>query len=193
MARDIRLLQWCMLLVEIFSIVSGQGSLDGMERFAKTAPQHAKRAAGHATSQADVLGGDLSATTSELDLLQADERSGGCCGDGPPPEKRIALPLRNGPAGPQRACCTAPGAEAFHGKLLLLRRSLQLKHCRFQLSRGQKLLLLRRSLRLEAGVLLLQLGELMGLLGLHARILLAPTVIGLFWAISCSAVERLSG
>jgi hypothetical protein len=71
-----------------------------------------------------------------------------------------------------------PGSEVSLGKIPLLRRSLRLEPRFLQLCPRQKLPLLRRSLRLEPGVLLLQLSQPPGLLGLHPAVLLPPTVIG---------------
>lgn len=63
----------------------------------------------------------------------------------------------------------APGSEVPLGEIL--------EHRLFQLRLRQKLPLLQRSLRLEPGVLALQLGQSLGLLGLHAAVLLPAAVV----------------
>ena len=68
----------------------------------------------------------------------------------------------NAPAEPQRLCGDAPGSEVSLGKIF--------KHRLFQLCLRQKLL--------EPCVLLLQLGQPSGLLGLHPPVLLPPAVVG---------------
>ena len=75
----------------------------------------------------------------------------------------------NAAAGQPPPCACVPGSEVSLGKVL--------EHRLLQLGLRQQLLLLRRSLRLEASVLLLQLGQAFGFLGLHAAVLLPPTVI----------------
>ena len=93
-------------------------------------------------------------------------------------------------AGPRQPCDDAPGSEVS-------RRNKVVEHCLFQLDFCQKIS--------QPGVLLLQLNQPASLLGLHASVLLAPTVVGgcvtsitqqtsatvLPWAISCSAVVSL--
>ena len=68
----------------------------------------------------------------------------------------------NAPAGPRRLCGGVPGSEVSLGEILE-HRLLQLRFC-------QKLF--------EPGVLLLQLGQPPGLLGLHTPVLLPPAVVG---------------
>jgi len=75
----------------------------------------------------------------------------------------------NAPAGPKRPCACVPGSEISLGEIPLLRRSLRLEHGLLQLGLCQKLF--------QPGVLLLQLGQPPGLLGLHPAVLLPPAVI----------------
>ena len=70
------------------------------------------------------------------------------------------------------------GLRSFPPQAPTASPGLRIEHRLLQLSFCQKLLLLRRSLRLETGVLLLQLGQPFGLLGLHAAVLLLPAVVG---------------
>jgi len=65
---------------------------------------------------------------------------------------------------PRQGPTASPGLRLEHGLL-------QLRFC-------QQLPLLRRSLRLEPGVLLLQLSQPPGFLGLHPAVLLPPAVVG---------------
>jgi len=67
----------------------------------------------------------------------------------------------NAPAGPKRPCACVPGAEVSLGEIL--------EHGLLQLGLCQKLF--------KPGVLLLQLGQPPGLLGLHPAVLLPPAVI----------------
>ena len=77
MRRGIRYPQWWMLLVAILSILSNQGSLMGMERFAKR----------HRTTLNELLGTDVakppSDSTFRLLLAQLDlEVLKACCSSG---------------------------------------------------------------------------------------------------------------
>ena len=125
----------------------------------------------------------------------------------PPPGRRGAQTPGTAPAGPQQPCRSArcalqrndaPGSEVSRRTARCAsRRNKILEHHFLQLRFCQKIL--------EPGVLLLQLRQPPGLLGLHAPVLLPPAVIGrlrhldhsadvghgLAWAISCSAVLSL--
>jgi len=68
----------------------------------------------------------------------------------------------NAPAGPRRPCGDVPGSEVSLGKVL--------EHGFFQLCLRQKLF--------EPRVLLFQLSQPSGLLGLHPSVLLTPAVVG---------------
>jgi hypothetical protein len=84
------------------------------------------------------------------------------CGVGPPPCRRTARIPGTWRAGPPRPCAVVASSEVSLRQLL--------KHRLLQFSFGQKLL--------EACVLLLQLGEPLGFLGLHPALLLLTAVIG---------------
>jgi hypothetical protein len=114
-----------------------------------------EQAVGHPTPPADVLSGDLAETVSELGLLQIDDLPRMALSAAGLAHHTADLPLGcpgNASAGPQRPCGDAAGSEVSLGEIL--------EHGFFQLGLRQKLL--------EPSVLLFQLGEPPGLLGLHS-------------------------
>lgn len=113
--------------------------------------------------------------------------AGGCCEVAPQHGRSAAPKPGSERARPQPPWDAVPGSDVSRrtgrcasrrNELQLQGRSLRLEHDFFQLDFCQKLSFLRRSLQLEPPILLLQLSQPPGLLGMHAAVLLPPAVIG---------------
>ena len=93
-----------------------------------------------------------------------------CCGAGPPHGRQSALKSGTGRAGHQQPWVAAPGSEFSLGQFL--------EHGLLQFGFRQKFL--------EPSVHLLQLGQPLGFLGLHAALQLAPAGVGVLWVLQGS-------